>query len=98
MLINIEICETRGSFLDIINLIIFLVIGLLAGLLAGLIMKGSGLGLVCDVVAGLVGGMLGGILMSLFGDRTQPDFYLYAAAAVGATIVIMLAGPVKRRL
>ncbi len=84
--------------MDIINLFIFLVIGLLAGLLAGLIMRGSGLGLVCDVVAGLAGGVIGGVLMSLFGDMAQPEFYLYAAAAVGATVVIMLAGPIKRRL
>ena len=84
--------------MDIINLIIFLAIGLLSGLLAGLILKGSGLGLLCDIAAGLAGGMIGGILMVVFGDPGQPQFYSYAAAAVGATIVIMLAGPVKRRL
>ena len=84
--------------MDIINLFVFLVIGLFSGLLAGLIMRGSGLGLACDVVAGIAGGLLGGILMVFFGDAGQPEFYLYAGAAVGATVVIMLAGPIKRRL
>ena len=84
--------------MDIINLIVFSVIGLLSGLLAGLIMRGSGLGLACDVVAGIAGATLGGILMAFFGAADQPEFYLYAGAAVGATIVIMLAGPIKRRL
>lgn len=84
--------------MDIINLIIFLVIGVFSGLLAGLIMRGSGLGLACDVVAGLVGGVLGGILMMTFGEEGQSDFVSYAAAAVGATVVIMLAGPIKRHL
>ncbi len=84
--------------MDIINLIVFLAIGVASGLLAGLILRGSGLGLACDVVAGLVGGVLGGILMMTFGEAGQSDFLSYAAAAVGATVVIMLAGPIKRRL
>ena len=84
--------------MDILNLIIFLVIGLISGLLAGLTLRGSGLGLACDIVAGLVGGILGGILMMTFGEDGQSDYMSYAAAAVGATIVIMLAGPIKRRL
>ncbi|MCK5361024.1 MAG: GlsB/YeaQ/YmgE family stress response membrane protein [Gammaproteobacteria bacterium] len=84
--------------MDIINFILFLVIGLFSGLLAGLILRGSGLGLACDVVAGIVGGLIGGILMGVFGEAGQPEFFLYAGAAVGATIVIMLAGPIKRRL
>ncbi|GBE07182.1 hypothetical protein BMS3Bbin11_01784 [bacterium BMS3Bbin11] len=84
--------------MDIINLLVFLVIGLIAGLLAGLIMRGSGLGLACDLVAGLVGSVLGGIFMMTFGGAGQSDFKSYAAAAVGATVIIMVAGPVKRRL
>lgn len=84
--------------MDIINLIVFLVIGLALGLLAGLILKGTGLGFACDVGAGVAGGAIGGILMAFLGDDGQSDFVMYAAAAVGATVVIMLAGPIKRHL
>lgn len=84
--------------MDIINLIVFIIIGLASGLLAGLVLRGSGLGLTCDVVAGVIGGVLGGGLMVFFGNPLQPDSYAYAASAVGATILIMLAGPLKRRL
>lgn len=84
--------------MDIINLIVFLVIGLALGLLAGLILKGTGLGFACDVGAGVAGGAIGGILMAYLGSAEQSDFVMYAAAAVGATVVIMLAGPIKRHL
>jgi uncharacterized membrane protein YeaQ/YmgE (transglycosylase-associated protein family) len=84
--------------LNFINLLIFLAIGFFAGLLAGLILKGSGLGLACDVVAGIAGGLLGGILVALIGGADTSMFVHYAGAAIGATVVIMLAGPIKRRL
>ncbi len=84
--------------MDIIDLIVFLVIGLGSGLLAGLILRGTGLGLACDVGAGIVGGAVGGILMAYLGDPSQSVFMMYAAAAVGATVVIMMAGPIKRHL
>lgn len=96
---NTDVCETyRGVCMDIINLLVFLVIGLVLGLLAGLILRGTGLGLACDVGVGVAGGLIGGLLMAFLGDAEQSDFVLYAASAVGATIVIMLAGPIKRRL
>ncbi|MEA1890147.1 MAG: GlsB/YeaQ/YmgE family stress response membrane protein [Pseudomonadota bacterium] len=84
--------------MELINLVVFLVIGLISGLLAGLILRGTGLSLACDVGAGLVGGVLGGILMMTFGVAGQSEYLAYAAAAVGATVVIMLAGPIKRHL
>ena len=84
--------------MDFTSILVFLGIGLLAGLLAGLIMRGSGLGLACDLAAGVTGGLLGGILASLLGNFQSTDFIDYAGAAAGATILIMLAAPVKRRL
>ena len=84
--------------MDIINLIVFLVIGLALGLLAGLILKGTGLGFACDVGAGVAGGAIGCILMSFICSAEQSDFVMYAAAAVGSTVVIMIAGPIKRHL
>ena len=80
------------------SLLLYIVIGLLAGLLAHLVMKASALGLLCDVVAGCAGGLLGGLAMLILGPSDQSVFIPMAAAAVGGTVLIMFAGPLKNRL
>jgi uncharacterized membrane protein YeaQ/YmgE (transglycosylase-associated protein family) len=76
-------------------LIIWLIIGAIAGWLAGQIMTGGGFGLVGNIVLGIVGAAVAGFLL--------PGFFPIGGyvgsivhAAIGAIIVLLIVGLIKR--
>ena len=75
--------------------------GAIAGILAGAIMKTGRFGIIGTIVVGVVGGFVGGWLLGLdeldfsFGKEWLDSV---AVATLGAVVLILLVGLVKRKL
>jgi uncharacterized membrane protein YeaQ/YmgE (transglycosylase-associated protein family) len=81
--------------MDPVAIIIMLAIGAIAGWLAGQIIKGGGFGLVGNIVVGIAGALVAGFLFPGF----LPFGGLVGAiisAAIGAIILLLIVGLIKR--
>jgi uncharacterized membrane protein YeaQ/YmgE (transglycosylase-associated protein family) len=79
------------------NWLWFILIGLVAGFLAGAVVKGHGFGLVGNLVVGVIGALLGGFLFGLFGIAATNIVGNLISAVVGAVVLLLLIGFVKRK-
>jgi uncharacterized membrane protein YeaQ/YmgE (transglycosylase-associated protein family) len=77
-------------------IIIWLVVGGVAGWLAGQIVKGHGFGLVGNIVVGIVGAFLAGWLLPSLGLGLSGIAGAIIYAAIGAIILLVLIGFLKR--
>lgn len=77
-------------------LIIWLIVGAVAGWLAGQIVKGHGFGLVGNIVVGIVGAFLAGWLLPGLGLGLSGIVASIVYAALGAIILLVLIGLIKR--
>ena len=82
------------------SIIILIVVGIVAGWLAGVIVRGYGLGLVGNLVVGVLGAFLAtwllpriGVVFSLGNALVTSIAY----ATIGAVILLLLVGLVRRR-
>lgn len=80
------------------NLIAWIVLGAIAGYVAGFLVKGDeGLGVIGHIVLGIVGALAGGFLAGVLFNVKDPlqgplDLSTIVIAAIGAVIVVVLAG------
>ncbi|MBN8739869.1 MAG: hypothetical protein BGP24_23165 [Lysobacterales bacterium 69-70] len=77
-------------------LLVWLVVGAVAGWLAGQIVKGHGFGLVGNIVVGIVGAFLAGWLLPGLGLGLSGIVGSIIYAAIGAIILLLLIGLIKR--
>lgn len=78
------------------SLLIWLIVGAVAGWLAGQIVKGHGFGLVGNIVVGIVGAFLAGWLLPGLGLGLSGIVGSIVYAALGAIILLLLIGLIKR--
>jgi uncharacterized membrane protein YeaQ/YmgE (transglycosylase-associated protein family) len=87
--------------MDIQSLLIMIVVGLVAGWLAGQVVKGRGLGLVGDIVVGILGSFVAAWLLPKLGVTLppigSPMITLILYSAIGAIILLLVVGLVKKR-
>ena len=74
-----------------------LVIGAVAGFLAGKVMVGRGFGLLGNVIVGIIGGLLGGLLFRLLQIETTGPFGQLISATIGAVVLLVIIGAVKKK-
>ena len=79
------------------NWLWFIFIGLAAGFLAGAVVKGHGFGLFGNLIVGVVGALLGGFLFGLLGIVSVNILVNLISAFVGAVVLLLLIGFVKRK-
>jgi uncharacterized membrane protein YeaQ/YmgE (transglycosylase-associated protein family) len=79
------------------NWIWFIAIGLVAGFLAGAVVKGHGFGLLGNLIVGVIGAVLGGFIFNLIGIATTNKLGVLLCAFVGAVVLLVLIGFVKRK-
>ena len=79
------------------NWLWFILIGLAAGFLAGAVVKGHGFGLFGNLIVGVIGAVLGGFIFGLLGIATTNILGSLICAFVGAVVLLILIGFVKRR-
>ena len=81
------------------GLIGWIVVGLIAGALAQRATGVKGEGCLFTIVVGVVGGLLGGMLFNLAGDEGITEFGLRSmlVAFVGASVLLLIAGPIIKR-
>ncbi len=75
----------------------FILIGLVAGWLGGLIVKGTGSGFLLNIVIGIIGALLGGFLFNLFGLTSVGLLGNLITALVGAIVLLLIVGLVRKR-
>ena len=78
------------------SLIVWLIVGAIAGWLAGIIVKGYGFGLIGNIVVGIVGAGIAGLLAPMLGLYTVSTVGNIVAATLGAVILLVLIGLVRR--
>lgn len=78
------------------TLLVWLVVGAVAGWLAGQIVKGHGFGLVGNIIVGIVGAFLAGWLLPGLGLGLAGIVGSIVYAAIGAIILLLLIGLIKR--
>lgn len=78
------------------SFIAWIVIGAIAGWLAGVLVKGYGFGLVGNIVIGILGAGIAGLLAPSLGLHTESFGGNIVAALVGALILLLLVGLVRR--
>ena len=79
------------------NWLWFILIGLAAGFLAGTVVKGHGFGLVGNLVVGVIGAVLGGFIFGLLGIATTNLLGALICAFIGAAVLLLLIGFVKKK-
>lgn len=85
------------EFLLSIDSVLSMATGVVIALLVTQISKGWGFGLIGNLVAGLIGGLFGGAIFNTLdimdiGDYADPII----AGAVGATLVLLVGGAIRR--
>lgn len=75
----------------------WLIIGALAGWLAGKIVEGYGFGFVGNIVIGILGACIGGLILPQLGLVPQSTGANFLAATLGAVILLVVLGLLKRR-
>lgn len=82
--------------MDLTSLLIFLAIGAVAGWLAGIVMRGGGFGLVGNIIIGIIGAVVGGFAFGLLGITTTGLLGSIVTATVGAVILLLIVGFLKK--
>jgi uncharacterized membrane protein YeaQ/YmgE (transglycosylase-associated protein family) len=82
--------------IDLQSLIILLIIGAIAGWLAGMVVKGYGFGLIGNIVVGVVGAFIGQWLFPRLGFWGADIVGLIISATLGAIILLIVIGLVRR--
>lgn len=82
--------------MDLTNLLIFLAIGAVAGWLAGVILKGGGFGLLVNIVVGILGAIVGGFAFGLLGISVGGILGSIITATVGAVLLLLIVGLIKK--
>jgi len=82
--------------MDLTSLLIFLAIGAVAGWLAGIVMRGGGFGLVGNIIVGIIGAVVGGFAFGLLGITTTGLLGSIVTATVGAVILLLIVGFLKK--
>ena len=82
--------------MNIVGLLIALLIGAVAGFLAGQIVKGHGFGAVGNIIVGILGALIFGFLFGNFNLLSSPILNEVAGGTIGAVILLILVGFVKR--
>ena len=78
------------------SVIAWIVIGAVAGWLAGLVVKGYGFGLIGNILVGIVGAGIAGFLAPQLGLYTVSTGGNIVAATLGAVILLLLIGLMRR--
>ena len=78
------------------SLLVFLIVGAIAGWLAGVIVKGHGFGLVGNIVVGSIGAFLAGWLLPGLGLGLTGIVGSIVYAMIGAVILLVIIGFIKR--
>lgn len=78
------------------SILAWIVIGAIAGWLAGLLVKGYGFGLIGNIIVGILGAGIAGILAPRLGLYTESFGGNIVAALLGALLLLLLAGLVRR--
>lgn len=92
-----ETAEAVGAGIGLLlGLVIAIVIGAIVGWLAGLIVKGGGSGFWGNVLIGIGGSILASVVLPLFGISFGSAAGSLIAALVGAVILLLIVGAVRR--
>ena len=78
------------------SVLAWIIIGAIAGWLAGLLVKGYGFGLFGNIIVGVLGAGIAGLLAPKLGIYTELFGGNIVAALLGALILLILAGLVRR--
>jgi uncharacterized membrane protein YeaQ/YmgE (transglycosylase-associated protein family) len=78
------------------SILAWIIIGAIAGWLAGLLVKGYGFGLIGNIVVGILGAGIAGLLAPRIGLYTESMGGNIVAALLGALILLLLVGLVRR--
>jgi len=78
------------------SLLVFLIVGAVAGWLAGVIVKGHGFGLVGNIIVGIVGAFIAGWLLPSLGLGLTGIVGSIIYALIGAVILLVIIGFIKR--
>ena len=78
------------------SFLMWLVIGALAGWLAGKIVHGYGFGLLANIVIGILGAIVGGYILPQLGFMPVSAGGDFVAATIGAIILLIAIGLVRR--
>jgi uncharacterized membrane protein YeaQ/YmgE (transglycosylase-associated protein family) len=78
------------------SILAWILIGAIAGWLAGLLVKGYGFGLIGNIVIGVLGAGIAGLLAPRLGLYTESTGGNIVAALLGALILLLLVGIVRR--
>lgn len=82
--------------MDIVGLLIALLIGAVCGFLAGKIVKGHGFGPIGNIIVGIVGSLLFGWLFGKFGLFGAPMVNEIAGGTIGAVILLLVVGVIRK--
>jgi uncharacterized membrane protein YeaQ/YmgE (transglycosylase-associated protein family) len=78
------------------SVLAWIIIGAIAGWLAGLLVKGYGFGVIGNIVIGILGAGIAGLLAPALGLYTQSFGGNIIAALLGALLLLLLVGLVRR--
>ncbi len=82
--------------LDLQSLLILLIVGAIAGWLAGVLVKGYGFGLIGNIVIGVIGAFIGAWLLPQLGFGVGGLLGAIVSATIGAIILLLLIGLVRK--
>jgi uncharacterized membrane protein YeaQ/YmgE (transglycosylase-associated protein family) len=82
--------------MDLQGLLILLIVGAIAGWLAGVLIKGYGFGLIGNIVIGVIGAFIGAWLLPQLGFGMGGLLGAIVSATIGAIILLLLIGLVRR--
>jgi uncharacterized membrane protein YeaQ/YmgE (transglycosylase-associated protein family) len=78
------------------SILAWIVIGAIAGWLAGLLVKGYGFGLIGNIFIGILGAGVAGLLTPRLGIHTETFGGNIVASLLGALVLLVLVGLVRR--
>ena len=78
------------------SILAWIIIGAIAGWLAGLLVKGYGFGLIGNIVVGILGAGVAGLVAPRLGLQTESMGGNIVASLLGALVLLILAGLVRR--
>lgn len=90
------ITVSKVKNMNIPGLLIALLIGAIAGFLAGQIVKGHGFGILGNIIVGILGSLIFGWIFGNFNVLNSPMLNEIAGGTIGAIILLLLIGFVKK--
>jgi uncharacterized membrane protein YeaQ/YmgE (transglycosylase-associated protein family) len=78
------------------SVIAWILIGAISGWLAGVLVKGYGFGLIGNIIIGILGAGIAGLLAPSLGIHTESMAGNIVASLLGALILLLLVGLVRR--